>query len=227
MFDHILTRTHAGSANENFRRPLQPRPRSASTWRCASSSTRRARARSASGPASPTTASASSTAPTSPRAAAGDAPSRQVAAAGELLHAQPAHAPGDGRARERLLPARRDAAAPGRRRRSGTCRACSAAKRCARRSRPIAASFPRARISFEHAVFLVTALARGDELRAAGCLDCCGLIVVDRLADRRPALPRLRGVPAGEVRLRLAPRNTRRARHSGPVRVRVAMMRTA
>ena len=41
---------------------------------------------------------------------------------------------------------------------------------------------PGARISFEHAVFLVTALARGDELRATGCLDCCGLIVVDRLA---------------------------------------------
>ena len=40
---------------------------------------------------------------------------------------------------------------------------------------------PGAHISFEHAVFLVAALAQGDELRAAGCLDCCGLIVVDRL----------------------------------------------
>lgn len=39
---------------------------------------------------------------------------------------------------------------------------------------------PEARISFEHAVFLVTALARGDELSAAPCTDCTGLIVVDR-----------------------------------------------
>jgi hypothetical protein len=39
---------------------------------------------------------------------------------------------------------------------------------------------PSPRISFEHAVFLVTALARGDELRASLCSDCMGLIVVDR-----------------------------------------------
>lgn len=39
---------------------------------------------------------------------------------------------------------------------------------------------PAARISFEHAVFLVLALARGDELRAAHCSDCTGLIVIDR-----------------------------------------------
>jgi hypothetical protein len=39
---------------------------------------------------------------------------------------------------------------------------------------------PSARISFEHAVFLVVALARGDELRAAPCSDCTGLIVIDR-----------------------------------------------
>jgi hypothetical protein len=39
---------------------------------------------------------------------------------------------------------------------------------------------PEARISFEHAVFLVTALARGDELRAVPCADCTGLIVLDR-----------------------------------------------
>jgi hypothetical protein len=39
---------------------------------------------------------------------------------------------------------------------------------------------PTARISFEHAVFLVIALARGDELRAAPCSDCTGLIVIDR-----------------------------------------------
>ena len=41
---------------------------------------------------------------------------------------------------------------------------------------------PDSRISFEHAVFLIAALARGDELRAATCTDCSGLIVVDRLA---------------------------------------------
>jgi hypothetical protein len=39
---------------------------------------------------------------------------------------------------------------------------------------------PTARISFEHAVFLVLALARGDELSAAPCTDCTGLIVIDR-----------------------------------------------
>jgi hypothetical protein len=39
---------------------------------------------------------------------------------------------------------------------------------------------PASRISFEHAVFLVVALARGDELRAAPCSDCTGLIVIDR-----------------------------------------------
>ncbi len=39
---------------------------------------------------------------------------------------------------------------------------------------------PTARISFEHAVFLVTALARGDELRAGPGVDCTGLIVLDR-----------------------------------------------
>jgi hypothetical protein len=41
---------------------------------------------------------------------------------------------------------------------------------------------PTARISFEHAVFLVTALARGDELHATLCTDCTGLIVIDRYA---------------------------------------------
>ena len=38
------------------------------------------------------------------------------------------------------------------------------------------------RISFEHAVFLVTALARGDELAATLCGDCHSLIVVDQFA---------------------------------------------
>lgn len=39
---------------------------------------------------------------------------------------------------------------------------------------------PDSRISFEHAVFLVLSLARGDELRATSCTDCSGLIVIDR-----------------------------------------------
>jgi len=43
---------------------------------------------------------------------------------------------------------------------------------------------PTPRISFEHAVFLVTALACGDELRATLCADCASLIVVDRLHMR-------------------------------------------
>jgi hypothetical protein len=48
---------------------------------------------------------------------------------------------------------------------------------------------PAPRISFEHAVFLVTALARGDELRAVQCTDCMGLIVIDRLGtDARRCL---------------------------------------
>jgi hypothetical protein len=41
---------------------------------------------------------------------------------------------------------------------------------------------PAPRITFEHAVYLVTALARGDELRATLCADCTGLIVVDRFS---------------------------------------------
>lgn len=42
---------------------------------------------------------------------------------------------------------------------------------------------PTGRISFEHAVFLVTALARGDEIRAMHCADCSALTVVDRFAS--------------------------------------------
>ncbi len=39
-------------------------------------------------------------------------------------------------------------------------------------------------ISFEHAVYLVGALACGDELRVAHCRDCAGVLVTDRLALR-------------------------------------------
>jgi hypothetical protein len=41
-------------------------------------------------------------------------------------------------------------------------------------------------ISFEHAVFLVTALARGDEISATQCSQCHGLIVVDHCALLEP-----------------------------------------
>ena len=43
---------------------------------------------------------------------------------------------------------------------------------------------PSAQISFEHAVFLVTALARGDQLRLGGCSDCGGLVVTERFSLR-------------------------------------------
>ncbi|HET7756205.1 MAG TPA: hypothetical protein VFK87_03030 [Steroidobacteraceae bacterium] len=43
---------------------------------------------------------------------------------------------------------------------------------------------PAAQISFEHAVFLATALARGEELRLAGCAGCGGLLVTERFPAR-------------------------------------------
>ncbi|HEX3838244.1 MAG TPA: hypothetical protein VHW25_14870 [Steroidobacteraceae bacterium] len=42
-------------------------------------------------------------------------------------------------------------------------------------------------ISFEHAVFLVTALARGDELALCNCGGCGALIVSDRAIFRAPS----------------------------------------
>ena len=46
---------------------------------------------------------------------------------------------------------------------------------------------PDSPITFEHAVFLAAALARGDQLRLAVCCDCGGLLVAERfpLSDRR------------------------------------------
>ena len=68
---------------------------------------------------------------------------------------------------------------PGMQRGEALCAACETFRRLV----------PTARISFEHAVFLVTALARGDELRAVQCADCLGLIVIDRLGtDSRRCL---------------------------------------
>lgn len=42
------------------------------------------------------------------------------------------------------------------------------------------------RISFEHAVFLLSALLAGEELRVAHCRDCRGVLVTDRLMLRTP-----------------------------------------
>jgi hypothetical protein len=43
---------------------------------------------------------------------------------------------------------------------------------------------PSAQISFEHAVFLTTALARGDQLRLGDCSDCGSLMVTERFPLR-------------------------------------------
>jgi hypothetical protein len=43
---------------------------------------------------------------------------------------------------------------------------------------------PSAQISFEHAVFLVTALTHGDQLRLGGCTDCGCLMVTERFPIR-------------------------------------------
>ena len=43
---------------------------------------------------------------------------------------------------------------------------------------------PTAQISFEHAVFLATSLARGDQLRLGDCSDCGSLVVTERLPLR-------------------------------------------
>ena len=46
------------------------------------------------------------------------------------------------------------------------------------------AIFPAARISFEHAIYLVMALARGNEIQYGRCVECSALVVVDRMALR-------------------------------------------
>ena len=51
-------------------------------------------------------------------------------------------------------------------------------------AREIASRLPAAQISFEHAVFLTTALARGDQLRLGPCSDCGGLMVTERFPVR-------------------------------------------
>jgi hypothetical protein len=44
---------------------------------------------------------------------------------------------------------------------------------------------PGAQISFEHAVFLATALTRGDQLRLGGCSGCGSLVVTERFPARQ------------------------------------------
>src|SRR5262249_40229655 len=55
------------------------------------------------------------------------------------------------------------------------------------------ALLPASPITFEHAAFLVLALARGDELRFGSCVDCNALLVVDRLSLRNPRCGPCRG----------------------------------
>jgi len=43
---------------------------------------------------------------------------------------------------------------------------------------------PSSQISFEHAVFLATSLARGDQLRMGGCSECGSLVVTERFPLR-------------------------------------------
>jgi hypothetical protein len=49
---------------------------------------------------------------------------------------------------------------------------------------------PSAQISFEHAVFLATALDRGDQLRLGDCTDCGSLTVTERFPLRAARCPR-------------------------------------
>ncbi len=55
---------------------------------------------------------------------------------------------------------------------------------------------PSAQISFEHTVFLATALTRGDQLRLGGCADCGSLMVTERFALRSARCHRCTGAGA-------------------------------
>jgi len=48
---------------------------------------------------------------------------------------------------------------------------------------------PEALISFEHAVFLLTTLVRGEELVLGACRDCDAALIVDRWSLRAPRCP--------------------------------------
>jgi hypothetical protein len=58
---------------------------------------------------------------------------------------------------------------------------------------------PQAIITFEHAVFLLTTLVRGDELMLSGCRDCGAVLIIDRWSLRaaRCVLCSAQAVPAG------------------------------
>jgi hypothetical protein len=45
---------------------------------------------------------------------------------------------------------------------------------------------PQSMISFEHAVFLLTALVRGDELVLSACRECSAVLIIDRWSLRAP-----------------------------------------
>jgi hypothetical protein len=55
------------------------------------------------------------------------------------------------------------------------------------------------RISFEHAVYLLSALHAGDELRVAHCRECRGVLVTDRLMLRTPVCNDCADVPDAPV----------------------------
>jgi hypothetical protein len=48
------------------------------------------------------------------------------------------------------------------------------------------AVLPQSLISFEHAVFLLTALVRGDEIVLSGCRECDAVLISDRCGRRAP-----------------------------------------
>ena len=101
----------------------------------------------------------------------------------DLLHALAAHAVGSRAAREPAEPAQRASW-------SCWCRTPSRHFRYHARSatllcvRALSETVPTAQISFEHAVFLTTALTRGDQLRLGGCSECGALIVMERFPMR-------------------------------------------
>jgi hypothetical protein len=45
---------------------------------------------------------------------------------------------------------------------------------------------PESMISFEHAVFLLTALVRGDEPILSACRECSAVLIIDRWSLRAP-----------------------------------------
>jgi hypothetical protein len=55
-------------------------------------------------------------------------------------------------------------------------------------------------ISFEHAVYLLSALHAGDELRVGHCRDCGGVLVTDRLMLRAPVCNECHGAKAPGTR---------------------------